>query len=114
MLAAVRIFRISSIHLLELINGQTSHDTMDPEVRRELDLVEHLVIASKDADVLFTLYLTKCQRKKINKTAGYQTCSMGPPPSPSKWSFFYWNIWGIGNFDSQIALADFYHNYKPF
>lgn len=26
---------------------------------------------------------------------------------------FYWNIRGIGNSESQIALADFYRNYKP-
>ena len=33
--------------------------TMDPNLRREIDLVEHLVIAGKDADVPYTPYLTK-------------------------------------------------------
>jgi hypothetical protein len=33
----------------------------------DIDLVKHLLIAGKDADVPFTPYLTKCQRKKITK-----------------------------------------------
>jgi hypothetical protein len=45
-------------------------------------LVEHLVVAGKDADVPFTPYITKCQRKKINKATVYLTRSKGPAPSP--------------------------------
>jgi len=66
---------------------QTSYVTIDPKLQRELDLVEHLVVAGKDVDVPYTPYLTKCQWKKIAKAAIYKTCSMGPPPSPSKLRF---------------------------
>jgi len=38
---------------------QTSHIRMDLKLRREFDLVEHLVVAGKDADVPYTPYLTK-------------------------------------------------------
>jgi len=66
---------------------QTSHVIMDPKVRHELDHVEHLVIAGKNPNVPYTPYLTKCERKKIAKAAGYQTCSMDPPPNSSKLRF---------------------------
>jgi len=59
----------------------------DPNIQRELALLEHLVVAGKDADVPYTPYLTKCQRKKIAKK-GYQTRSMGPLQTLPQRSFF--------------------------
>jgi len=44
---------------------QTSYVTMDPKLRHELDLVEHLVMAGKDVDVPYTTYLTNGRGKKL-------------------------------------------------
>jgi len=70
---------------------------VNPNLQRELALVEHLVVAGKDADIPFTPYLTKCQRKKIAQKC-YQTRSMGPPPTISNEAFLleYSEVLGIG------------------
>jgi len=67
--------------VLEPVNNALDIEAVSSQLRRELDLVGHLVIRGKDADVPYTPNLTKCQRKKIAKAAGYQTHPMGPPPN---------------------------------
>jgi hypothetical protein len=58
-----------------------AHIKINSYLQCELALVEHLVVAGKDADVQFIPYLCKGQRKKIAQK-GYQTRSRGSPPTP--------------------------------
>jgi hypothetical protein len=48
-----------------------------PQLQNELDLVSECLIQGKDADVPFTPYLTKKQRKHLSKF--YNTRSKGQP-----------------------------------
>ena len=57
------------VNELEDASQHMSPALLNPKVQHELSLVEHLVLVGKDADVPFTPYFQKCQRKKINKEA---------------------------------------------
>jgi len=53
---------------------------VDPNLHKELYLVQHLLIQGANVDMPFTPYLSNSQTKKIRK-ASYQIRSKGPPPS---------------------------------
>jgi len=58
-------------------------DPVDPVLQKELDSVNDLLLNSTTADIPFTPYLTKAQKKKESQASKvtYSTRSQGPPPT---------------------------------
>jgi len=54
------------------------NDPVDPNLQKEMDFVQHLLIQGKTAEVSSTPYLSNIRKKKIKK-ATYHNLSRGPP-----------------------------------
>jgi hypothetical protein len=72
-------------------------DPIDPNLQKEMDLVQHLLIQGASADAHIQSLFMK-EPEKENYKGSLSNLLSGSPSYTSQMTIIFWNIRGIGNF----------------